>query len=498
MIFTNLFLKRIVGISSVIWRSMIPVVCLNISTAASSEPYEQVRGVMHIKSNYSTGTSTIEQIIEEGRESGLKVLVFADRDLIEVAYGVPFLRQLARFSKSNRALFSEGTLSEYLNEIRRQDDLYDDMIIIDGVESNPFYFWALNMAQLEWTLRFWNKNMVAVGMDSADAYRNLPTIGNSKMLIWRWESVLMLWPVVGLVYVFWLQRAGCVRVILGIVSALCLVNNALTLFKMPITDPYHGDLGTDPFQCYIDYVNNQGGLVFWSYPEMPANLSLNSSFGIDTETAIGAYAEDLALTTDYTGFSALKKNNLNAIDPGQEWDCILKEYLDGKRQSPVWGIGEVEDYATANEKQMNDIATVFLVRDLSRTSVLTALREGRHYAVRGGDKSLILSRFQIVSPDQSNPEHLAVSGQELEFTGGDISIGFSMEKLDGGEELVRIRLIRVSAEEVKVIDDMQALTPIDYFYADHLSDGDRICYRLLASSASSMLVSNPIFVSANK
>ena len=200
----------------------------------------------------------------------------------------------------------------------------------------------------------------------------------------------------------------------------------------------------------------------------------------------------------YTGFSALNKNNLDAIDPGQEWDCILKEYLDGKRQSPVWGIGEVDDYGTANEKHMNDIATVFLVRDLSRTSVLTALREGRHYAVRGGDESLVLSRFQIVSPDHSNLEHLAVSGQELEFTGGDISIGFSMGKLYGGEELVRIRLIRVSAEEVKVIDDMQALTPIDYFYADHLSDGDRICYRLLASSASSMLVSNPIFVSANK
>ena len=229
----------------------------------SSPNYLPLRAAIHIHTTYSTGDESLRDIAEQARERGIDVLVVTADDLLRVSFGLPPWRRLLRMSESRRSLLADDTLEAYLDEVRRVDASFEDLIILDGVESAPYYTWDVDWAARRWTVKGWNKHLLAIGLDDAAAYRALPILGGEGIWLQQdGQSILrMLWPVLGLFYAVWLGRllhGTLVRLLIGASCLLFLVDGALSDFRTPRFDPYV-DAGMRPYQAWIDAVATAGG-----------------------------------------------------------------------------------------------------------------------------------------------------------------------------------------------------------------------------------------------
>ena len=459
-----------------------------ISGTEGGVDYLQVNGSIHIHSTFSTGGESLEEIASHASKAGVDVLVVTDDDLLRVEYGLPFFRNLA-YRRVENAVLSHASMQAYLDEIDRVDELYPNLLIIDGIESAPFYYWEVDWPQLRWTLRHWNKHMVAVGLGSAESYAGLPVIGGGSTHVWHWSSVALLWPALGLLYCLLLGRGKppLIRMGVGLVSALCLVNN--WPFKVPLLDAYHGDLGPAPYQHYIDYVNDKGGMALWAHPESRSTIPPMSFFGglMEVVSETDAHAEDLVETYDYTAFAALYADRITATEPGSEWDQLLLDHTKGRRDNPIWGIGE-RDYHYAKKGKIDGILSVFLVREKSKRAVMEALRRGRLYATRGGHERLVLNRF-VVETESAR----GVAGTEVESSGKALVL-VDIGRIDGEAEKIRVTLIKSG----EVVADLTGVTPIRLEHIEsNIQEGERVYYRVMGYRRKAALISNPIFVTGS-
>jgi hypothetical protein len=452
--------------------------CCSVGAVTAQERPVRLDAAVHALSSHSSGLVQIEVLARDALARGFEVLILTDADVMRVDYGLPFLRNLLRFSESGPALLADETLEEYLAEIRRVDAAVEGLILIDGIESRPFYYWDGILSGGPWQLQHWNKRLIAIGLESAEAYAGLPVSGSGGIWGWHWTSILLLWPLAGGAYALLMTAHPLVtRVGVGVVSLLCLIDNAP--FKVPLWDAYKGDLGPAPYQCYIDAVNERGGLVFWVEPDRREIVEL---FGgrIGAICPPSSITSDLVHTFDYAGFAALHQGRGEHAEPGRAWDRALGQYLRRERERPVWGIGDA-DYRGG---VIQGARTVVLVSERSRRGVLEALRAGRMYAAAGPD-GLELEEFTVLT-DRTR----GGAGQHLE-SGGPVSVKVRVGAAAGEPQQLRLRLVRSG----KVVAQFTGTTPLEFTHVDEdLGPGQRTYFRLLAYSQNGRLVSNPIFV----
>jgi hypothetical protein len=339
-----------------------------------------------------------------------------------------------------------------------------------------------------WTLRHAHRKMLTVGLGRAAAYAGVPVSGSAALERWDWHSLVLLWPVFGLLYA-WLSAGWhprWVRWLAGGVAAACLVDN-LPL-RLPLWDAYAGDLGAAPYQTYIDYGLKQGGLVLWAPPDtIPAPWPIRV-LGREVALAGDATAggQDLLETSGYTGFAALHPGAATAVEPGREWDRALANYASGRRLRPVWGTGQVGYRGQGGGASMDPVQTVFLTGERSRQGVLEAMAAGRMYAVRGAGARLVLSTFEA-----SRGGVAAISGGTLLGGSGAVRLTGTIALADGARDSVRVRLV----QDGRVVADFVAAAPVDFGHVDAgPAPGHRTYYRLLAATGGCQLASNPVFV----
>lgn len=457
-------------------------------------PAERIalNAAIHIHTQYSTGSDALESIVQDARRLGVDVVVITDDDLLEVTYGLPPWRHLFSFGRSHRSLFGEDTLSDYLAEIRRLDGLYEDVVVIDGVESAPFYHWGIDPARRHFTVQGWNKHLLAIGLDDESAYAQLPVLGGEG----NWSSNrhwLLLWPVAG---VMWALLSGPgrrpVRAVVIVMCLLFLADSALTGLRRPRFQPYDASVETVAHQSYLDAVHQAGGLSYWAHPEAASTIPPVQVLGgmATVASRTDRHAIDLIDTDRYTGFAALYADHITATEPGHEWDQVLTEYLRGVRQRPVWGTGEIDYHEDVEGNRLHDIMTVLWARGRTRGHVLQALRDGSSYAVRGGDERLRLNEFAGVTTVGS-----ARSGESLVGT-GEFRIVAHLDKATGVHESIDLRLIAGDEDGARVVAHIEGTTPIQLSHVDGIAAGGNRYYRLMARTRTSMLTSNPIFVRA--
>ena len=410
---------------------LIIFLCYCIPTPASElSDYKNVKCIMHIHTDISTGTRVLESYIKEAKENGIEAVIFTDEDWQRWEYGLLPFRRLIKKVVQKKSVMAFG-IQKYLNLIKQLNEKYKDIVIIDGVQTNPFYYWSGNFFKQTMALNNRNKDMLVIGLGNANAYKNMPLIMNYKSRF----------------------------------------------------DAYHGDKFTQPYQDLIDYIIKQGGLIFWSHPEYEENTLKD---GIRLITV--PYHNDLVGTYNYTGFGVFMEGYEKIGKPGGVWDRILTEYCNKRRKYPVWAIGELEEAGLGNIN-LDDVVNVVYVKELSRQQILDSLKMGKYYVIFNSLKRapLRLKEFRL-SDEQS--KKIATMGEKISFKTNPV-IKISIAHEQPIDKQIKVRLIRNS----KIMEEFSGNSQIEIEYEDkEVIEGQRYYYRIdVISQNGSQLISNPIF-----
>src|SRR4030042_1929642 len=347
---------------------------------AAQEQYLELKAAIQVSSTISEGQYSLKVIARTAREKGIEVLIPADRSNMRWEYGLRPLPKLIRKKVEHPSILSYGA-SRYLSDIASIKQQFQDLIVIPGLEATPHYYWQGSPLAGNLTMYGWHKHLLVMGLEDVDDYRKLPVIGNEKGLR-TGVNFLSLWPLLLFAGGFWClkrrkyhyrdskgkplgpysARLRIAGIALILISLLFFINN--WPFCNYAFNQYSGDLGTYPYQNFIDYVSGRGGLVFWLHPEAGYERQYHE---VDFFTP--AHPQLLMDTTGYTGFALLYEGAKTVGSVGGIWDKILLEYCRGLRQEPVWAIGALSFASGGLSERLSDLQTVILAKARTASSV---------------------------------------------------------------------------------------------------------------------------------
>ena len=413
--------------------------------SAPANPFHHIAGSIHLQTPVSGGKRNFTDYIQLARQNDIGILVITDHDTQKYQYGLWPLRGLISKTVDEPSVFRYG-VENYFKVIQQANSLANDIIIIDGVESMPFYYWSGSYFRDTLALNDRGKHMLVIGMNDVNAYKDLPLIGNDKSRF----------------------------------------------------NQYDGPQGYAPYQDLIDYVNSKGGITFWAHPEAKESKSINKII-VNTLN----YPECVKATTNYTGFGVLWEGYQKIGLPNGAWDEVLREYCDGRRSKPCWSIGELDDYG---DKDMARLLTVFMLKEKSYKAAVDALKTGKTYTVLKAKESppLMLDDFCVYNTAQPN---IAYSGDEL-VTSSTPTIRIKVSFKNGSgvsEKSPKIKATLKVIRQGQVIKEVNQALPLTLNFKDDykptkpgepaLPAGRRIYYRLeVIDEKNGRLISNPIFV----
>ena len=462
-------------------------------------------GNIHVHSTFSTGEDSLEEVVSKARAQGLRVLVLTDNYILHWEYGAFPLRRLARKVVTMPSVESAG-IEKFLQTVREIQQNNPDLILIPGVETVPFYYWQGSPWGGNLTLIDGQKNLLVVGMERPEDYRQMPIIGNPGFHHYTRQSLAQLWPLLLLTLGVWLIRKPRRREVrlrhfrvqstgsygrygwpLVILAMLFLVDGFP--FSVPSFSPYQGSAGFSPYQQLIDYVHARKGLSFWSMPETrdfhQYGFGRLGTVTVKTEP----HPEALVKTRGYTGFGAIYQENITLTRPGGEWDQLLLAYCRGEREQPPWGIGEIAFHGNSQAgKELYHVQTIFAVPEATPTAVLAAMREGHMYALqRAREDALVLREFSLAAPTAVERARM---GEALRLHDSPI-VYLRLETESQSPLPFSLTLIRSGT----VIATFSGTTPQDFTYRDDPLREGRNYYRVeVRGPTPHWLVSNPIFV----
>ncbi|MFH1622845.1 MAG: PHP domain-containing protein [Candidatus Omnitrophota bacterium] len=400
------------------------------ASASELSNYEKIKCVIHIHTDISSGQRTLESYVKEAREKGIGAIVVTDEDWRRWEYGLPPFRRLIKKTVQRKSVMTFG-IKRYLDLIKDLNEKYSDVVVIEGIQTNPFYYWSGNFLTNTLTLNNRNKDMLVLGFNNADDYNNMPLVTTHKSKY----------------------------------------------------DAYQGDKFTMPYQDLIDYVARKDGLIFWSHPEIEENTVLDRVRLITVP-----YHGDLVGTYAYTGFAIFWEGYKKVGRPLGIWDRVLSEYCQGKRNTSIWAIGELEEEGL-DRVNLKDVVNVVYVKKLDRQQILNALKKGRFYAALNlfDRVPLVLDEFTVSDESGSN---FATMGEEVSFA-GDPVIKIKITHEQPSDMSIVVKLIRNN----KVIEEFKGESKIDIRYIDEgLPSGNKYYYRIdVVDGSSSQLIANPIF-----
>ncbi|MBT3367070.1 MAG: hypothetical protein HN472_00865 [Nitrospina sp.] len=449
--------------------------------------YIQIDGVADIKTNFSEGCSSIKDLASQAERQKIDVVLFGDLARNSMEFGIKPFERIFKNITQGPSVLDRGA-SGFIAEIKENDRQFERTLLIPGVETIPFYFWSGSNYDKNLTAHNWDKHLLVFGMDSTEDFEQLP-LPNSNFSKKYTHELLNNFIIIGFIFMVTVGAVykGYFRkftVPLMLFFALMTLNNHP--FQSSPFDPYHGDQGMEPYQNLIDFATSKGALVFWNHMEIDSGIGQKGTTMLETLP----YPDDLLKTQNYTGFQAVGDNPIRQTEPGQQWDQVLMEYLNGNREHPVWGFGG-NDYLCENQKgdQLGSVRTIFLVRERNNDTVLEAMKNGRMYAVRQSDANR-LSLDEFVVEDQKTGSQVTM-GQELVATDFP-AIKLKLRTIQGGNKTAQIQIIRNGA----LVKEETVSLPYELTWRDVGVDRkESVYYRVKAQvSPQDHLVSNPIFV----
>ncbi len=479
-------------LSKVLWAPLSWALILFFISPVSSfsqSNYIQLDMVPDVKSRFSAGCSSVQELASLGQHRGIDVLIFGDHNKRSLEYGFSPLEKIFKKKEGRSSVLASG-INVYLAEISGNDKSFKKTLLIPSVESAPFYYWTGSLLEENLVANNWGKHLWVVGLENPEDFEAIPTLNSafSKRYVSQFQGGFLFFGAlffVSLILVFlYRKRFPVITFLALIVTSLFFLNNHP--FVSSPYNQYDGDRGVEPYQEVIDYVVSKGGMVFWNHVETGSQGRLG-----DLAFKTPPHPEDLLLTKNYSGFQAVNDTPISATEPGKEWDQVLLQYIRGERYKPVWGYGANDFHCEEQDgHKLGSVRTVVLVKEKNQTEVLDAMRTGRMYGVRKADGKgrLSLDDFRIV--DRATGRSV-IMGQELESSDyPDIKVKISSNFKSA--EKIRFTLIRNG----KVVKRELASLPYVLNWRDQaVARAGKVYYRLAAETRSgNMIVSNPVFV----
>ena len=463
-----------------------------------AEGLERLPAVLHLHSDLSTGDFALEQLTAMAEKQGIGALLLTENYLLRVEYGLPPFRALTRAVREERSVLDLG-IDRYLTRVSQARAANPRVLIVPGVEVLPHYYWTGSPLALDMEVHETQKNILVFGLDNA-ALRALPVTGN-RIGGFGWSSVLDALPGILLVpgvYLVTLKRRTLKKLGRVVVvvkqrrwlagSLLCAVAVIALVRGWPFAvDPYppYRDLGLEPHQDLIDYVDRLGGATVWSFPE--ARDAGEQWVGpVKVSWFTPPYPDDLMRTARYTAFGAVYEDTTRLDRPGGSWDRLLGQFAAGDRSRPAWAVGESGFHGFTAGKTLGKVRSVFLVEERTERGVLDALKRGRLYAVeQDGGAELVLAEFSV----RIGPSAAGISGDVLRAPeAAQVEVTVAVESTGPPTRDVRVTLVRNGA----VVRAWTGPPPFRTVHRD-IFDGSPTFYRLDVRGPGRLL-SNPIFV----
>lgn len=408
----------------------------------------ELTAVIHVHSDFSKGKFSVKQIAEIAREKEIDVVVMTDALVEHYEYGVRPFQGILKKTVERESITRRG-IQSYLDALEQVNASESGVLFIDGVSATPFYYWSGSFWKNDLTLNSRGKDMLAIGLGAKESYEKLPVLG--------------------------------------------LKNSGFTA--------YDGDQFSAPYQKFVDATKKQGGLVFWSHPNVREKANFETPFfkkKVRLET--GNYANDLTGVFGVHGFGVtpvelaeIDVPEKSLISVGRLWDRLLLEYVRGEREKPMWLMGE-SDYVgiTYPKKKLGVLLNQIFVAEKNRAEVLQSIGQGKLYLFMPNDEQtrrVRLKRFWV----QNQAGQTVSLGETLQTTSG-AEILLEWNFSDGSQDLLEIELIRNG----EVLKRWNGAEPgVLTFQDDSLPMGQKSYYRVIArSKKGDRLVTNPIFVAS--
>ena len=449
-----------------------------------ANPYRVVTGLADLRSTFSDGTHSIEEIVQLAESRGFKVVFINDHDRIALSYGIPPFRRIIRYKKEFRSIMTHGP-EKFLKEIERLSKKYPNMIIIPGCITSAYYYWTGSWLKKDLTVNEYDRRILVFNFDNPKDYALIPNPHNKLSLRYTKELlpglVIFVVPLfIGFILTRWKGFYRWMGIFLIIISVLAIID--YNPFRSSRFSTYKSGHGIAPFQELIDYVNDSGGLCFWNYPEQRSGIRKYGPIRVNTPP----YPEVLHQSKNYTGFAAIYGEKVTVTDPGKEWDRVLNEYCRGERLKPAWGISTADFHKDGRSvRRLGAYPTTFLVREFSKRGVLEAMETGRMYCSLGKDNVWAKLDYFNVLGNAGEKAFMGEASTTSRYPVIKFRVSYDAEK----PIAVKILLIRGGT----VLHTFKGMTPLEIEYKDDkIPINKKTYYRLLDSKKH--LTSNPIFV----
>jgi hypothetical protein len=466
----------------------------------------QIPAVVHAHSTWSSGDQTLDELVARARAVGVEAIFLTDNYLQRFEYGLPPLRNLLRYRVEYPSLLSRGP-EAFLQAVREANARQKDVLLIPGAEVIPHYYWTGSLLQGTLTMHNAQKNILALGLTRAEDYRDLPAVGNPGAARWDVASLWRLSPALLLVPGVWLLRSRRRRVVrlqyfqvaverrLTGYGILCLLIGAALLannfpFRASLISPYDPDAGLRPHQMVIDFVNARGGVSVWSLPEA-RDYQVVTTLGMRATIQTDPYPSDLLRTDRFTAFGAVYEDTTTFPQPGQGWDRLLVDYLNGRRATPAWALGEAAYHREGQAgKLLANVQTVLLADRKDPPALMEALRAGRFYALqRRPEAGLVLDQFQVLLPERPPAE----AGDRVMLHAGDRpEVRAAIHAVGNPRIAIQVQLVRNGL----VVHSLRAEAPVTLRWTEPAPPAEAgLFYRLeVRGPGGHQILSNPIFV----
>jgi len=383
------------------------------------------RGSMHNHTIYSDGCHTSEDLVKLARNQGIAVLGITDH-----REGRTCLGKNAKFCVNAGGVDSKGKgYPKYMAELAKLADESKSPLVIPGLEVVPYVWNAQGFPLM--VIMGDNWHFTTYNIKDPAVFQNMPAFKTIKL---RKQK----------------------------------------------------DPGAAPYNKFVNYLRDAGGLVFQAHPEWgnpswiltihdPAVYPINLTDQMPRLTGVASLPE---------GF--------NAHVPGGKWDQALMQYLAGYRDEPLWNWGESDYHCTDSPHGLRLGTTLFYLKDYTRDEILNAIKKGRMVALMGEDfQELYVSEFSV---GENKPARDKIMLGEQVRLGAPALVKFSLSK---DVPIKEARLVR----DGKIIYTTNA-TSFEFTDKDAFEKKLNCYYRVevigpgpVEQDNANLIFTNPVFVS---